>query len=113
MTLRLIAACALLAAALPVLAAGSVEAGASKSQVCQACHGKDGNGVGDGQYPRLAGQYADYLAKSMRDYRTGVREDPIMRGFASTLTDADIEDLSAFYAAQKGPLRDLYGVDRD
>ncbi len=89
------------------VAKGSVEAGETKSKVCQACHGTDGNGTGDGQYPRIAGQYADYLAKALHDYKKGDRVNAIMAGFASTLTDADIADLSAFYAAQSGPLDDL------
>jgi cytochrome c553 len=102
---------ALLASALFVsldaAAAGDVEAGKAKSTVCQACHGPDGNGTGDGQYPRIAGQYADYLAKSLRDYQSGARANAIMKGFADTLSKEDIENLSAFYAAQTGPLHDL------
>jgi cytochrome c553 len=88
-------------------AAGDVEAGKAKSVVCQACHGPDGNGTGDGQYPRIAGQYADYLAKSLHDYKSGARVNAIMKGFADTLSEEDIENLSAFYAAQTGPLDDL------
>ncbi len=107
MSLRPFAALLLLAFAPLAIAKGSVEAGATKSQVCQACHGSDGNGTGDGQYPRIAGQYADYLAKALREYRSGERNNVIMAGFAGTLTDQDIEDLSAFYSVQKGPLTDL------
>ena len=88
-------------------AQGDVEAGKAKSVVCQACHGADGNGTGDGQYPRIAGQYADYLAKSLKDYRSGARKNAIMAGFAGTLSDQDIADLAAFFAAQPSPLRDL------
>ena len=47
---------------------GDIEAGKAKSVVCQACHGADGNGIGDPQYPLLAGQYADYLAQALHDY---------------------------------------------
>lgn len=90
--------------------AGSVSAGEQKSQVCQACHGEDGNGVGDPQYPLIAGQYADYLEKTLRDYRSGVRDNAIMAGFAGTLSDQDIRDLAAFYAAQEGPLRNMSGT---
>ena len=86
---------------------GNVENGKQKSQPCQACHGPDGNTTTDGQYPRIAGQYADYLAKSMRDYKTGARKNAIMAGFVTTLTDQDIEDLAAYYAAQQGDLTDL------
>ena len=103
---------ALLAAslALPMAASaqkGNVEAGKQKSQVCQACHGPDGNGTGDDQYPRLAGQYADYLLKSLKDYKSGARNNAIMAGFVATLSEQDMADLAAFYAAQEGPLRDL------
>jgi len=87
--------------------AADIEAGRAKSQVCQACHGPDGNGTGDPQYPRIAGQHASYLVKSLQDYRSGARQNLIMAGFAGTLSDQDIRDLAAFYAAQKGPLRDL------
>lgn len=99
-------AAALVAA--PALA-GNVAAGQQKSQVCQACHGPDGNGVGDPQYPNIAGQYADYLEKTLRDYRDGVRDNAIMAGFAGTLSDQDIRDLAAFYATQSGPLRNMRG----
>lgn len=86
--------------------AADVEAGKAKSQTCQACHGTDGNGT-DPQYPRLAGQHADYLVKALKDYRSGSRANAIMAGFAGTLTDDDIANLAAFYAAQSGPLQDL------
>ncbi len=111
MSVRLILALSLITLSAPLLAKGSVDAGAEKSKVCQACHGGDGNGTGDGQYPRIAGQYADYLAKSLRDYRDGSRPNAIMAGFAGTLTDEDINDLAAFYAAQSGPLDDLSHIE--
>lgn len=90
--------------------AGDVQAGERKAQVCQACHGPDGNGIGDPQYPLLAGQHADYMEKTLRDYRSGARDNAIMAGFAGTLSDQDIRDLSAFYASQTGPLRDMRGT---
>lgn len=104
---RILIALVLLTATCAVFAQGDAAAGQKKSQTCQACHGADGNTTTDGQYPRIAGQYADYLAKAMRDYRTGARKNAIMAGFVTTLSDQDIEDLSAFYAAQKGELTDL------
>ncbi|MDJ0654376.1 MAG: cytochrome c [Xanthomonadales bacterium] len=76
-------------------------AGETKSVVCQACHGADGNGI-DPQYPRLAGQYGDYLAHSLKAYRSGERNNVVMAGFATTLSDQDIHDLAAFYAAKEG-----------
>ena len=88
-------------------AGGDPERGLQKSQVCQACHGPDGNGVGDPQYPVIAGQYADYLAHAMMAYKIGERQNVVMQGFMDTLTEQDIEDLAAFYAQQSGRLNDL------
>lgn len=107
MSCRIVLFAALALAAAGASARGDVASGQQKSQPCQACHGTDGNTTTDGQYPKIAGQYADYLAKSMRDYKTGARKNAIMAGFVTTLTDQDIEDLAAFYAAQTGDLTDL------
>jgi cytochrome c553 len=82
--------------------AADIEAGKKKAaEVCAACHGPDGNSA-TADFPRIAGQHADYLAKALRDYRTGARKNPIMAGFANQLSRADIENVSAFYAAQQG-----------
>lgn len=68
-------------------------------QVCQACHGIDGNApIADN--PKLGGQYADYLAKALRDYQSGLRKNPIMAGFVDKLSNQDIENLAAYYASQ-------------
>ena len=53
-------------------------------------------------YPVLAGQHADYMAHSLREYRSGARKNPIMLGIATPLSDADIEDLSAWFASLEG-----------
>ena len=103
----MIAALLLLAGAGAAHADGDVAAGEKKAQPCQACHGVDGNKTPDGQYPRLAGQYEDYLAKTLRDYRSGERKNAIMAGFVTTLTEQDIEDLAAYYASLPGDLEDL------
>ncbi len=89
------------------LASGNAGRGLELSKTCQACHGVDGNGVGDPQYPIIAGQYADYLEHAMRAYRSGERENAIMLGFAQALSDQDIKDLSAYFAAQKSKVGDL------
>ena len=107
MSLRIVLSAVLIAFAPLALAKGDAEAGRTKAQTCQACHGVDGNGIGDGQYPLIAGQYADYLAKSLRDYKTGVRNNPIMAGFTATLSEQDIDDLAAWFASQEGLLSDL------
>ncbi len=75
------------------------------SQVCSACHGADGNSTVAGN-PRLAQQHADYLYKQLIDYSTGAgqakpaRENPIMNGFASQLSDADKRNVAAWFASQ-------------
>ncbi len=105
LALALVAATAFAA---PAIAApkGDVEAGKQKSTACQACHGADGNSI-DPMYPRIAGQYADYLAHSLHAYRDGSRQNAIMAGFVTTLSDQDIADLSAYYAALPGSIEDL------
>jgi len=95
---------AVLIAALSVCAGsawakGDVEAGKAKVIVCQACHGADGNAGGDPQYPRLAGQYHDYLARALHEYKNGERKNAIMAGMAVTLTDQDIENVSSYFAS--------------
>jgi cytochrome c553 len=89
---------------------GDAEAGKTKAATCQACHGPDGNAGIDPQYPRLTGQYADYIAKALHEYKNDDRKNPIMKGFASTLSDADIDDLAAYYSTLPGgKLVDLHG----
>lgn len=81
-------------------AAADITAGAAKAkEVCQACHALDGNSQTP-DYPKLGGQQPDYLAKALRDYKSGLRKNAIMAGFASTLSAKDIENLAAYYASQ-------------
>ena len=81
------------------LAAGKAKA----TEVCQACHGVDGNSA-TADFPKLGGQYPDYLAKALRDYKSGQRKNPIMAGFAQPLSAQDIDNLAAYYAAQPAAL---------
>ena len=99
---------ALLMAALAGTAqGGNAEAGRAKAaQVCAACHGSDGNHPSAPDQPILAGQYADYLAKTLHDYKTGKRSNPIMKSFAAQLTKQDMEDLAAWFSSQKSRLHD-------
>jgi cytochrome c553 len=105
--LTTIALASLLATIGTAQAAGNIEAGRELSKTCQACHGTDGNGIGDGQYPNLAGQYEDYLLHSLKAYKSGARNNAIMAGFVANLDEQQMADLAAFFAAQKGPLHDL------
>jgi cytochrome c553 len=86
---------------------GNAAAGKQKAAACAACHGADGNKTLDGTYPRLAGQYPDYLAKALRDYRSGKRQNPVMKGQAAALKDQDIEDLAAYFGSLQGEIHDL------
>jgi cytochrome c553 len=68
--------------------------------VCAACHGSDGNSPIPSN-PMLAGQHPEYLFKQLRNYKSGERNNPIMAGIAASLSEQDMRDVSAFYAAQK------------
>lgn len=90
-------------------AGGDAARGAEKANtVCAACHGADGNSQIPTN-PILAGQYEDYIVQALKSYRDGSRQNAIMAGFATTLTDQDIADLAAHFASQKGPLQTLSG----
>jgi cytochrome c553 len=98
-----------LAALLPSLAygAGNPEAGREKAaQVCAACHGPEGNKPSTPDQPILAGQHYDYLVKSLKDYKSGQRANPIMKGFAAALSQKDIEDIAAWFASRRSGLRE-------
>jgi cytochrome c553 len=86
------------AASLPAHAT-DIAAGAAKAkEVCAACHGQDGNSA-NAEYPRLAGQHRDYLAKALRDYKSGARKNAIMGGMTAALTRDDIDSVAAYYAS--------------
>ncbi len=103
----------LLAAALALVstsafAGGDPVAGAKKAVPCEACHGKRGIAVSP-QYPDLAGQYADYIVQVLHEYKDGQRQNAIMKGFASQLSDQDMEDIAAYFSQQeKTPLHGLH-----
>ena len=70
-------------------------------QVCAACHGIDGNKPSAPDQPVLAGQYKDYLVQALSDYRSGRRNNAIMKVFADQLSKKDIEDVAEWFATQK------------
>jgi len=105
-TLYLVAIAAMVAAS-PAPAADAAAAKKIVTEVCQTCHGVDGNSKAP-DFPRLAGQHPDYLAKALRDYKSGARKNPIMAGFAATLSNADIDNLAAYYASQPAAVHDKY-----
>ncbi len=73
-------------------------AGKAKAATCFACHGVDGNSVNP-LYPSLASQQADYLSKQLTAFRDGTRQDPMMSPMAAPLSDADIVNVSAYFAS--------------
>lgn len=93
-------ALALMAANTSALAAGDAAAGQSKAAVCAACHGPTGQSPND-LWPNLAGQKAGYLAKQIKAFRDGARTDPMMSPMVKSLTDADIDNLAAYFSSQK------------
>lgn len=106
-------------------AAGNAAAGKAKTRLCQACHNPDGNSprnpmwerlttadlTGQGSvndslrrnpiWPKLAGQNPAYLARQLHLFKAGVRKNPLMSAMVTELTDADIDDIAAYYASQR------------
>jgi cytochrome c553 len=68
--------------------------------VCAACHGADGNS-GVPANPKLAQQFPEYIVKQLQDFKAGKRASPIMQGFASQLSDADMKNIAAWVSTQK------------
>jgi cytochrome c553 len=90
-----IAATAAAPAAKPDVAKGQ----AISTQVCAACHTADGS-RGSPANPILAGQHYEYLVKQLQEFKAGKRNNAIMKGFASTLSDDDMKNVAAFYASK-------------
>ena len=82
------------------LAAGDAAAGQAKAGICAACHGPTGQSPND-LWPNLAGQKQGYLVKQLKALRDGTRTDPMMSPMAKPLSDADIDNLTAFFSSQK------------
>ena len=84
--------------------------GKATGQSCIDCHGADGNAPIDPTYPKLGGQYADYLAHALQAYRLGDRQNALMTPQATQLSDQDISDLAAYFGSRPTKLRDLHGL---
>jgi cytochrome c553 len=80
-------------------ATGKVSNGATKTAVCTACHGPNGNSVNP-EWPRLAGQSAVYIAEQLKLFKAQVRTNPVMQPLAAGLSDQDINDVAVYYEAQ-------------
>jgi cytochrome c553 len=104
--MKSILALLLAAAAMPTLAAQAGEAAAKpdlakgqalSTQVCGACHTADGS-RGLPANPIIAGQHPEYLSKQLAEFKDGKRDNAVMKAFASTLSEDDMRNVSAFYA---------------
>lgn len=84
----------------------------AKAQMCASCHGPHGQAGSSApattpETPRLAGQYRNYLAQALHEYQTGQRNNAIMKGMASSLSDADIHEVTAYFSSQSSKLSSL------
>ncbi|MCB0356386.1 MAG: cytochrome c [Bdellovibrionales bacterium] len=81
-------------------AKGDANAGKAKAGTCTACHGQ--NGVSDNDlWPNLKGQKAGYLLQALKDFKSGARKNSLMSPQAQTLSDADMENLAAYFSSLK------------
>ncbi|MFM6992482.1 MAG: c-type cytochrome [Rhodoferax sp.] len=77
-----------------------VKGEASFTAVCAACHGADGNS-GSPAYPKLSQQHPEYLIKQLQEFKADKRNNAVMKGFASALSDADMKNIAYWLTAQK------------
>jgi cytochrome c553 len=84
---------------LQAAAEGDAAAGQAKSAICAACHGADGNSAVP-NWPKLAGQHADYIERQTALIKSGARPVPEMAGIVAAMSDQDFKDLAAFFSAQ-------------
>ena len=78
-----------------------VKGEASYAAVCASCHGADGNS-GTPAYPKLSQQHPEYLIKQLQEFKSDKRNNAVMKGFAATLSDDDMKNISYWVTAQKG-----------
>ncbi|QTR50480.1 c-type cytochrome [Candidatus Thiothrix anitrata] len=78
---------------------GNAEAGKTKSATCAACHGMDGNSTNP-EWPKLAGQHANYLVKQLANFKDDARVNATMSPMAKPLSEQDMADLAAYYSSQ-------------
>ncbi|MEN8718897.1 MAG: c-type cytochrome [Oceanococcaceae bacterium] len=84
---------------LMALSFGSAAAAPPEAAACAACHGKDGKSVNPA-WPNLNGQNKPYLVSSLKAYRDGSRNNPLMSPMAKSLSDEAIDALADYYSSQ-------------
>ena len=72
--------------------------------VCQSCHGEHGAKPILASYPVLAGQHTNYIDHALKDYRSGARNNAVMKAQVANLSDADIKALAHYFSQQESPL---------
>lgn len=85
---------------------GTGNAPAKVTELCRACHGKDGVGT-TGQFPTLAGQHVDYLERALVEYQRGERKNALMATFAPRLTAEDVAEIAEYYGRQQPGVQTL------
>lgn len=102
--MKLLALAVIGTASMPALSVeGSAEAAKSKISMCVGCHGIPGYRTTFPEVyhvPKLGGQHANYLVAALKQYKSGERDHPTMRGIAESLSEKDMADLAAYYAAK-------------
>jgi cytochrome c553 len=101
-TMAALAVLACAGSALAQAPAGDAKRGREKVQMCQGCHGIEGWRTAFPEVyhvPRIGGQHAAYFVQALQAYKSGERSHPSMRGIAASLSDQDMADLAAYYAA--------------
>jgi cytochrome c553 len=98
-TLLIALTVASLAVVAPAYAAGDVAAGKAKASTCAMCHGPNGEGTAMG--PKLAGKNPADFVQAMNDYKSGKRDNAMMKNLAGPLTADDVANLAAYYASLK------------
>jgi len=90
----------------------AIDAGKEKAAACMSCHGEHGNSL-VATFPKLAGQHSSYLIKQLEAFKNGTRKSPMMSALAMGLSDKDIKNIAAYYAAQKISGNELPVLDED
>ena len=81
--------------------AAPAKSGAEVAKQCVACHGEDGNSPTP-NFPRIAGQHADYMVHALKSYKNGDRKNAIMAGIVAALSEEEMKNVASFYAGQAG-----------
>jgi cytochrome c553 len=80
--------------------AGDAQAGKKIAGACAACHGQGGNSAA-ASFPKIAGLGEKYILKQLMEFKSGARDNAIMKGQVAALSDEQMADLAAYFAGNK------------